>query len=40
MDAGRLECESVTVDTESADYAYGDIGQVRMFAKILAGIHV
>ena len=27
MDAGRLECEPVTVFTRSADHAYGDIGE-------------
>ena len=40
MDAGRLESESVTVDTESTNHAHSDIGQIGVFAKILAGIHI
>jgi hypothetical protein len=40
MGGGSLECEPVTVNSESADNADGEIGEVRMLAEFFARMHI
>ncbi len=40
MGGGSLECEPVTVNSESADNAIGEIRQVRMLAEFFARMHI
>jgi hypothetical protein len=40
MGGGSLECEPVTVNSESANNAVGEIGEVRMLAEFFARTHI